>query len=656
MNSVKAQPTQHSSSDTTADIHPDKRTRSLRPGPLRGLRIQLIFPYLILTLAIAFIGVFISTVLVVESERERFNNSMMDASRTANDMIAQQESAQLERLRFMVFTDGMAQAMYDRNSQLINDYMRPIVANEKIDLVAALDVTGKEIVSFGKNPEENALYVQQGVDFSGLTGVQKVLAGSTDEQGDKFVELVSMENAGLVLFTIGPVLDQEGRMAGAVLVGSYVDNILTRMKKQALAEVVMVDMQGNLIGSTLEGDEEGFDQITGLVRTLNNQSQTQAIDVTLNQRPMQVAYSQMVIRGQQIGWIGVIGNSDYLVSPAANSRNLLIILFGIGTGLVILIGFLQAQNIAQPILKLRSMSQAVARGELDQSIELRRADEIGELGEAFDTMTLQLRQRTAETERLYEESLKRNKELAETNERLENAQMQLVQSEKLAAIGQLTAGIVHDVKNPFAVIMGMAEVLGEEESLDESTRHGLKVIRESAVKGNNIVSDLLKFARQSRPEMQTGDLRETVQAAMRLTAYLTRRYQTSVELPDAPLMITYDAQQIEQVLINVIQNAVQSMPEGGKLEVLVKGMERETHILIRDNGCGISQENIQRIFDPFFTTKSEGEGTGLGLSVSYGIIANHNGRIDVASSLGEGTTFTIILPNEQPAATGAEGG
>jgi two-component system, NtrC family, sensor kinase len=231
---------------------------------------------------------------------------------------------------------------------------------------------------------------------------------------------------------------------------------------------------------------------------------------------------------------------------------------------------------------------------------------------------------------------------------LEATQLQLIQSEKLASIGQLTAGIVHDVKNPFAVIMGMSEVLSEDDKIDEATRHGLKVIRESAIKGNTIVSDLLKFARQSKPEMRSMDIRETVQTSMRLTAYLTRKYNTVADLPESSLIVTYDAQQIEQVLINMIHNAVQAMPNSGSLRIGLKKIEDTAQISIQDSGNGISPEHLKRIFDPFFTTKPEGEGTGLGLSVSYGIIANHHGKIDVESEVGKGTTFTIVLPLTQP--------
>jgi signal transduction histidine kinase len=135
---------------------------------------------------------------------------------------------------------------------------------------------------------------------------------------------------------------------------------------------------------------------------------------------------------------------------------------------------------------------------------------------------------------------------------------------------------------------------------------------------------------------------------MRLTAYLTRRYNTVADLPENPLIATYDAQQIEQVLINMIHNAIQAMPNGGSLQISLKQVDETAQVSIQDSGSGISAEHLKRIFDPFFTTKKEGEGTGLGLSVSYGIIANHRGKIDVESELGKGTKFTIILPVTQP--------
>ena len=222
----------------------------------------------------------------------------------------------------------------------------------------------------------------------------------------------------------------------------------------------------------------------------------------LDPRDYQLLYTDLQLRGQTVGLLGVVLSSDYAVSPETQSRWVYILIFTIGTAGTILVGYTLAQNIARPILHLRSLSQSVASGDLNQESGLERTDEIGELADAFDQMTENLRQRTAEAERLYAETVQRNIELAATNKRLQETQLQLVQSEKLAAVGLLTAGIVHDVKNPLTVIKGTAELLQEDSNLSPDMRKALSLIREGAVKANKIVSDLLTFARQAPPELE----------------------------------------------------------------------------------------------------------------------------------------------------------
>jgi two-component system NtrC family sensor kinase len=314
------------------------------------------------------------------------------------------------------------------------------------------------------------------------------------------------------------------------------------------------------------------------------------------------------------------------------------------------IGYRLAQSIARPISRLRVVSQAVAAGDLNQNTGLHQTDEIGDLANAFDAMTVNLRERTAEAARLYTETVQRNKDLAEANAKLQMAQQQLVQSEKLAAVGQLTAGIVHDVKNPLAIIIGLAEEVPEHNQLDDFTRASLHTISESGRRANKIVSDLLKFAREATPDLARQDFRETVETVLRLTEYLARRARVHIvrDLPTEPVMVTYDAAQIEQVLMNLVQNAIQAMPGGGRLHLVLRPAAEAVALAIQDTGTGIAPQNLNRIFDPFFTTKPRGEGTGLGLSVSYGIVTRHGGRIDVESQLGAGTTFTVLLPLQPP--------
>ncbi len=198
----------------------------------------------------------------------------------------------------------------------------------------------------------------------------------------------------------------------------------------------------------------------------------------------------------------------------------------------------------------------------------------------------------------------------------------------------------------------MAEELIEDSPNGSADSEAYRLIRDNASRANAIVTDLLMFARQSDPKMVRRDLRETIEGALRLTDYLLRKGKVRLEraLPEAAVMVTYDTQQIQQVLINLFQNAVQAMPEGGELAVGLKMIDHNAVIKVQDTGCGIAPEALPRIFEPFFTTKSEGQGTGMGLAVSYGIISRHGGHIEVESVVGSGSTFTIRLPELPPEA------
>jgi two-component system NtrC family sensor kinase len=516
--------------------------------------------------------------------------------------------------------------------------------NSQSNIVSALDLNGREFFSLGYDKATNRYIQSSGQNLSNFKPVQTVLEQASDETGDKFVGVYET-NYGPAFFTVAPVNDAQGKLTGVLMIGTYLDNLLADAKNEALADVAIFDQNGSLIGTTLAKPDEGFGQLEEAAQDLQGSSGPVTKEISLYNRDYQVLFTPFMVRNEQLGWLGIALSNDYVTSAEATSRMTFALIFTIGTAAVIIIGYLLSQSIARPILKLRTVSQEVASGNLNQTIGIQRNDEIGELATAFDQMTLQLRERTEEAARLYAETVQRNKELATINARLQSMQLQLIQAEKLAAVGQLTAGIVHDVKNPLAVIKGLSELmLGNDLTPEE--HQNLTVIHESSVKANAIVTDLLKFARQSTPEKKFQDLRETVEASLRLTAYLARKANIEVfkDLPDHPVLMWYDSQQLEQVFINIIDNAIHSMADRGVLRVSMVRSDNTAVIAFQDSGIGIPQENLSRIFDPFFTTKPEGQGTGLGLSVSYGIISNHNGHIQVESTVGKGSTFTIILP------------
>ena len=617
-------------------------------GVFASLRAKLIVPYVILTLLIAMVGVYVITRLVTSSLSERFTNQLLEASRVAGDGIVRKERTHLEDLRLMAFTEGVPEALVARDPQALQDLLFPIVLNSGIQATTVVDLTGTEIITLARQPSSGEYIISEGGDFSQFKIVSDILKNDQDGIGDKYAGLL-VTSFGPYLFTSAPVRDANGDLLGVLLAGTSLDTLLSDMKNQSLADVILLDNDGALVSTTFVEPETGFGPVEINPGLINETKQSVTLDFDLYERDYKSTYAPLVIRSVETGILGVALPSNFILTTMATSRTTFSLIFSAGTLATIVVGYLLAQSIAKPILRLRAVSQAVAAGDLNQNTGLRGTDEIGELAGAFDIMTLRLRDRTAEAARLYDETLLRNKELAEINARLQTAQAQLIQSEKLASVGQLTAGIVHDVKNPLAVIKGLAEELSEEFSIDPSMKDQLATIRESATKASTIVTDLLKFARQSTPELERRDLRETVEASLRLTEYLARKgkVEVKVDMPPSPVLIWYDAQQIEQVLINLIGNAIQAMKNGGTARINLSEAENSIALSVQDNGVGIPEKNLKRIFDPFFTTKPEGEGTGLGLSVSFGIITRHRGQISVDSKPGLGTTFTILLPIDQ---------
>ncbi len=616
-----------------------------------GLKSKLIIPYVLLTIALATVGMFVVTWLVTSSLRERFVNQLLEASRVAADGIVRQERAHLEDLRLMAFTQGVPEAMARRDATALYDLLLPLAMNNGVAVFSALDGQGRELITLARSPEDGHYARSDGADFSGYPLVADILQARQDGIGDKFIALLPTAR-GTYMFTSAPVRDAEGHLAGVLLVGTSLDSILADLKMQALADAFILDSSGKLLATTLPAPDEGYGALEVAPSAVASLNTSETHNLRLYRRNFQAVDAPLIVRQQTLGVLGVVLPSTFVTAAGSTSRNLFGLLFALGTVAVIIVGYLLAQSIARPILRLRAVSQAVAAGDLEQRIGLEQDDEIGELASAFDRMTLKLRERTAEAARLYHEATQRNKELAAANSTLQAAQQQLVQSEKLAAVGQLTAGIVHDVKNPLAIIIGLAEELPEQCQLGDLTLKSLRTIRDHGRRANQIVTDLLKFARSATPELKWQDVRGTLEMVLHLTEYLVRKGKIEVirDLPSTPVMARYDAAQIEQVFMNLVQNAIQAMPDGGTLRVNLSQAEQAVAVAVQDTGIGISPDNLNRIFDPFFTTKPPGEGTGLGLSVSYGIVARHGGRIDVDSTLGEGATFTVLLPVNSPAA------
>jgi len=232
------------------------------------------------------------------------------------------------------------------------------------------------------------------------------------------------------------------------------------------------------------------------------------------------------------------------------------------------------------------------------------------------------------------------------------AEARLIQAAKLAAVGEMAAGVAHELNNPLTTVVGFTELALEELPLDSPLRGDLELVLKESRRARSVVRRLLDFARQGEANRVKADINEIVEDVLLLTKHLmhTNNVQPVIRLGENLPWASMDRNQIKQVVINLVNNALYAMPEGGRLDVETACQSRYNRqwitMLVRDTGVGISPENLQRIFEPFFTTRGDRGGTGLGLSVTYGIVTDHGGMIEVESEVDAGSSFTVWLPLE----------
>jgi two-component system NtrC family sensor kinase len=233
------------------------------------------------------------------------------------------------------------------------------------------------------------------------------------------------------------------------------------------------------------------------------------------------------------------------------------------------------------------------------------------------------------------------------------AEARLIQAAKLAAVGEMAAGVAHELNNPLTSVVGFTELALEDLPIDSSVRTDLDLVLKEARRARSVVRRLLDFSRQAETVRVKADLNEIVDDVFMLTKHLmhTSNVQPEIRLGDNLSWVLVDRNQIKQVVINLVNNAMYAMPEGGRLvmETAEQGRygRKWITLTVRDTGVGIPPENLERIFEPFFTTRGDRGGTGLGLSVTYGIVTDHAGMIEVESKLNSGSTFIVWLPLDE---------
>jgi signal transduction histidine kinase len=284
-----------------------------------------------------------------------------------------------------------------------------------------------------------------------------------------------------------------------------------------------------------------------------------------------------------------------------------------------------ATFLRRPMMELQDKIARVSLGDMEARVSFSdRKDEIGDLGRDFNAMVAQLRASREEIERLHHTQMSR--------------------AEHFATLGELATGLAHEIRNPLAGIAGVIEIVSRDLPPNSPARLVIKDAKEEALQINRILTELLETARPKPPQFRLADLSATAEHAVMFARQqaITKRITVELDVEGAIPLVEHDPSQINQVLLNLLLNAIQSMERPGAVRVTLQQDDDAVLISVSDEGKGIAPEHLPNIFRPFFTTK--GHGTGLGLSLARRIVESHGGHIDVTSQVGKGTQFTVRLP------------
>lgn len=471
----------------------------------------------------------------------------------------------------------------------------------------------------------------------------------------------SIENRGMVLKSAVPVFNKE-----KILVGVLISGIILN------GNYVLVNKINDVVHEKeiYEGEEVGtatiFMDDLRIATNVKNKDGKYAIGTRVSEE----VYNNVISKGERYIGEAFVVNSWYISAyqPIKDYENKTVGILYVGllkkpyndllmktilifcVVAIIVINFIYivalfiARKISAPLKQIEEVARKIAEGDYSYEFKLKRAPrEVQSLASSLNNMAKELEKEQKELE---EWATKLEHKVEERTQEIKKIHGQLFRSEKLASLGKLAAGVAHEINNPLTGVLTNASLLLEDFEKEDPRKEDVQVIVNETIRCREIVKRLLDFSRQTKPQKKQTDVNTLIDNIILLVRNQTsfRNIQIEKMLDEKLPLIMADPDQIQQVFINLILNAADVMPKGGNLILETKVIPIKDFIEIRitDTGTGIPEELRTRIFDPFFTTKENG--TGLGLALSYGIVEQHGGTINLESKIGKGTTFIIHLP------------
>lgn len=649
-----------------------------------SVRTKLVASFLSVIAVSGFVTVWLGVHLIGNETIERAQDKVRMDLNSAREVYAQRLHRINEVVRLTAIRFFLKESLATGDLEPMKAELQKILETERLDVLTFVGRNG-EVVFRARNPQihgdnraDDEIVAQVLSTGEAAAATQIISRESLANEGPELAEQAHIvfvptpkarprtereETSGMMMKAAAPIFDYDGDLIGVL----YGGRLLNR-DYEIVDTVKEIVYQGEVYKGRDVGSVTIFQGDLRISTNVLGSDGRRAIGTRVSQE----VYDQVIVNG--VPWVAraFVVNDWYITAyePLRNTRGDVIGMLYVGmleapyadlkkriilslsavTALTVILMsvvlYLTTSDIIRPLKELLRATQRIAKGYLGYRVEVLSNDELGELATSFNMMTAELEKATDDYQALMRTL---EEKVQERTRQLEETRNQLFQSEKLASLGKMAAGVAHEINNPLTSVLInshlIAERLGDKADIGEY----IKLIMDETTRCSGIVRGLLDFSRQSSFEKKPVDVNRLIIETMVLlkSNILERRVEVKEYLSDDLPMIMLDANKIKQVFTNVVLNALEAMSDGGTLVISsrnwVNQEGRWAQIVFEDTGCGIPEDVMPKIFDPFFSTKPT-KGTGLGLSVSYGIVEQHDGRIDVRSEVGKGTTVTVVFP------------
>jgi signal transduction histidine kinase len=597
-----------------------------------SIRFKVILPYLLLTLFVAVTGAYVVTRLVANSLEERLSNQLLEAGRVVSDSMVRQEVKHVQAARSIAYVRGLSEALQAGNIDQIARLAKPATAGAGVESVLIFDPQGREKLHVTKQTDGTFMDVSRPNESTALAFVTDLLAENDVNSLPKRQLAIDPIDGRYYYFTAIPIPAGE-EVAGVVVVGTSVNTIMPLLKNTSLADVVFYGESGQAFATTLgtQGTDALFLQTISIEketyqRVIQQDETVEGNNFSVEGRWYTVARGPLKISKDRLAVFAVILPLNFVVEAGSTSRVNYVLIYSFAMAAVVVIGYLVARLIINPLSTLLRASHAIAGGDLTQRTNIKSSDEIGDLANTFDHMTEKLQQRTIELERT-------NRIL----EQMDRTKMRFI---------QISA---HELRTPMTLVQGYAQMAQLKANGNADLERYTRGLLEGTSRMVEIIDSMLDVSRidsnsldLSPSEVELEKVIDKVHQAFG-AAFEERKLTFQVgDLSDLP-PIQADKDLLYKVFYHVIGNAIKYTPDGGSILVtgrrVVEDLEDpEVEIIVKDSGIGVDPQYQELIFEKFYQTgevllhssgktKFKGGGPGLGLAISRGIINAHRGRI-----------------------------